>query len=89
LSAGGNDHLHIAVCLVREDGTRASVWQSKRRFRAAADAIEAKYRLHPVTDSAAERGMVGHTAGEAVKTTRLGRPEPDRFTVCGAGPGRP
>ncbi|RCO08042.1 relaxase, partial [Bacilli bacterium] len=30
-SKDGNDHIHIAVNLVREDGRRASIHQSKRR----------------------------------------------------------
>jgi hypothetical protein len=67
LSAGGNDHLHIAVCLVREDGTRASDWRSKLNSRRAADAVEVKYGLRPVRDVAGGRGLprIGSLVGRA------------------------
>ena len=31
-SAAGNDHVHIAVSLVREDGTKASIWRDRVRL---------------------------------------------------------
>lgn len=82
LSKKGNDHIHIAVCLVREDGTRASDWQSKARTRKAVDRIEAKHGLRPVRDSTAERGLPGYHAAEAGKARRQGRAEPGVLEVA-------
>jgi len=44
-STAGNDHVHIAVNLVREDGTRASVHNDFRRAQATANKLEHKYGL--------------------------------------------
>jgi len=30
-STGGHDHVHVAVSLVREDGTKASIWRDRVR----------------------------------------------------------
>ena len=45
VSTAGNDHIHIAVNLVREDGTRASVHQDFRRAQSAANVLERRYGL--------------------------------------------
>ncbi|NLG23408.1 MAG: hypothetical protein GX555_18490 [Actinomycetales bacterium] len=82
LSRQGNDHIHLVVSMVREDGTRASEWQMFARSRRAADEIEARYGLRRVKDDAAERGLPGYTGAEAAKATRQGREEPDRFQVA-------
>lgn len=82
LSGAGNDHVHLVVSMVREDGTRASEWQMFARSRRVADEIEARQGLRRVKDDTAERGLPGYTAAEAAKATRLGRAEPDRFQVA-------
>jgi hypothetical protein len=82
LSRQGNDHIHLVVSMVREDGTRASEWQMFARSRRVADEIEARYGLRRVKDDAAERGLPGYTGAEAAKATRQGRAEPDRFQVA-------
>ena len=74
-SAAGNDHIHIAASMVREDGTR---WEGRfRDFRNAQQAareLEVKYDLEPV---------VGRTQGIA---TRGEKPaEVERATRGGAG----
>lgn len=45
VSKNGNDHIHIAVNLVREDGTKASTHHDFRRAQTAARALEARYGL--------------------------------------------
>ncbi len=48
LSAGGNDHIHLVVNLVREDGTKASVHNDYKRAQTACRALEAEHGLAPL-----------------------------------------
>lgn len=45
LSAAGNDHVHLVVNLVREDGTKASVHNDFRRAQVACRELEAEHGL--------------------------------------------
>ena len=45
VSTNGNDHIHLVVNLVREDGTKASVHNDFKRAQAAARALEVKHGL--------------------------------------------
>lgn len=63
-SASGNDHMHVALSLVRDDGRWANVHRSKVRSRAIADGLEEKYGLNKVKDTAEQRGMPGTSRGE-------------------------
>lgn len=64
LSSGGNDHIHLAVCLVQDDGRWANEYRSKLRSRAVCDELEEKYGLRPVKDSPRQRGMPGRSKAE-------------------------
>lgn len=67
VSTNGNDHIHIAVNLVREDGTKASTHNDFRRAQAAARALEvayAKYGLQPLESSRADRATRGYDPAE-------------------------
>lgn len=64
VSTNGNDHIHIAVNLVREDGTKASVHNDYRRAQAAARALEAKYGLEELESVKAERATRGYDPAE-------------------------
>lgn len=81
-SAGGNDHIHIAVCLVREDGTWASDYQSKARSQRIARALETKYGLRPLHDSVSDRGLPGVARAELERAHAAGRPEPERLRLA-------
>jgi hypothetical protein len=48
LSANGNDHIHIAVNLVREDGTKASTWNDYRKVGRACSELEDRFGLTKV-----------------------------------------
>lgn len=63
-SAAGNDHMHVALSLVREDGRWANVHRSMVRSRAIADELETKYGLSKVKDTTQQRGMPGTSRGE-------------------------
>ena len=64
VSKNGNDHIHIAVNLVREDGTKASIHNDFRRAQSAARALEAKYGLEQLESVKAERSTRGYDPAE-------------------------
>jgi hypothetical protein len=80
-SKNGGDHIHIAVCLVREDLTRAQVFQSYRRSRTATDDIEKRHGLRAVKDTATERGLPGFNAAEAGRAARQGDVEVGKLQI--------
>lgn len=64
VSKNGNDHIHIVVNLVREDGTKASTHRDFRRAQTAARALEAKYGLEELESVRAERSTRGYKPAE-------------------------
>ncbi|MCH6472411.1 relaxase/mobilization nuclease domain-containing protein [Sinomonas terrae] len=64
LSQNGNDHIHVAVNLVREDGTKASVHNDFRRAQNAARVLEAEHGLERLESLAAERATRGWEPAE-------------------------
>ncbi len=56
LSKAGNDHVHIAVSMIREDGTRWSSHNDRIRAQKAARALEKKHGLARIDGVRAERG---------------------------------
>ncbi|WP_353713518.1 relaxase/mobilization nuclease domain-containing protein [Arthrobacter sp. K5] len=55
-SENGNHHIHIAVSLVREDGTKASTHGDYGRAQKTCRALEAKYGLEELSSVHASRG---------------------------------
>lgn len=82
LSKNGNNHIHVAVCLVREDGTWASDFQSKIRSQRIARDLESKYGLRPLHDSTHARGLPGVSRAEIEKAAASGRQEPERVRLA-------
>lgn len=82
VSKNGNDHIHVAVCLVREDGTWASDFQSKIRSQRIARDLENKYGLRPLCDAALGRGLPGVSRAELEKAAAFGRAEPERVRLA-------
>ncbi len=82
LSGGGNDHVHLVVSLVRDDGTKAATWNDFLRASEAVAALEAEYGLTVIESRGLGRGSAGVTGAEVNKSVRLGRDEPDRETVA-------
>ena len=64
VSSNGNDHIHIAVNLVREDGTKALTHNDFQRAQATARALEAKYGLEELESVRAERATRGYDPAE-------------------------
>ncbi|WP_298461355.1 relaxase/mobilization nuclease domain-containing protein [uncultured Cellulomonas sp.] len=78
----GGDHVHLAVNLVRADGTRASVYNDYKRSRTVVDAIEARHGLRRVKDRAAENGLPGYSQAEAARAQRTGATERDTAALA-------
>ena len=64
VSANGNDHIHIAVNLVREDGTKASIHNDFARAQSASRALEVRYGLEELESVRAERATRGYDPAE-------------------------
>ncbi|WP_208971328.1 relaxase/mobilization nuclease domain-containing protein [Kineococcus rubinsiae] len=64
VSGNGNDHVHLAVNLVREDGTKASVHNDFKTAQAASRALEVKYGLQRLESVTAQRSTRGFKPAE-------------------------
>ncbi|MDQ0241394.1 relaxase/mobilization nuclease domain-containing protein [Arthrobacter bambusae] len=74
-STAGNDHIHLAVSMVREDGTRWSQHNDFKRAQAACDELEKEHGLRVVRGVHAERG---YHPKEAERARAQGAAELDR-----------
>ncbi len=59
LSKAGNDHVHVVVSLVREDGTKANTWHDRSRAQQAAGELELEHGLQVLESRGAGRGDRG------------------------------
>jgi len=64
ISKAGNDHLHVVVSLVREDGSKASTWNDRPRAQTLAGELEAKFGLQVLESRQAGRGSRGEHPAE-------------------------
>jgi hypothetical protein len=80
-STGGNEHIHLAVNLVREDGSIASTWRDRVTMSRICGRFEREFGLH-VVEGRAGRGMPGYSRAEADRVRRRTRLEPDRRTLA-------
>ncbi|MGW3200113.1 relaxase/mobilization nuclease domain-containing protein [Streptomyces sp. NPDC001118] len=83
LSIEGNDHIHIAVNLIREDGTKASIWNDRPRIQKFAAEMEQRYGL-TVIEGRSGAGLPGVTRAEKEIAERTGQPEPPRTRLARA-----
>lgn len=70
VSTNGNDHIHIVVNLVREDGTKASVHNDFKRAQSAARALEVKHGLERLESVQAARATRGYDPAERAAQAR-------------------
>ncbi|WP_380163356.1 relaxase/mobilization nuclease domain-containing protein [Jannaschia sp. R86511] len=84
VSTNGNDHVHIAVSLVREDGTKASVWNDRRTAQRVAGELERKHGLEVLESRTAARGARGVKPAEVATAQRRGDVEPARVALARA-----
>lgn len=83
-SANGNDHLHVAVNLIRQGGQAASIHRLFPKLGAACAEMEARYGLTVVEGRTLKAGMPGLTRSEVHKAARVGKTAPERVEVARA-----
>lgn len=64
LSSNGNDHIHLVVNLVREDGTKASVHYDRPRAQKACRELETEYGLEELASASRDRASRGYSPAE-------------------------
>lgn len=79
-SKDGNDHIHIAVNLVREDGRRASIHQSKRRTAEAGAEIARMFGKEAVYDAEVSSG-IGNIPRAEWERARREKRDADRLII--------
>lgn len=72
LSKAGNDHIHIAVNLVREDGTKAAIHNDYARAQAIARELEQEHGLQVLESRGSDMAMRGERPGERASAARRG-----------------
>lgn len=82
MSGAGNDHMHMAVSLVREDGREASTGNDYRKLSGLCRDMEARYGLVVVEGRVKTGGMPGVSRAEQEKASRAGRADPERVEVA-------
>lgn len=70
LSKAGNDHVHLVVNLVREDGTKASVHNDFKRAQNACRELEQAHGLQALEGASANRATRGYDPAEREATAR-------------------
>jgi hypothetical protein len=70
LSTNGNDHVHIAVSLVREDGTKASTHRDFPRAQEVCRDLEREYNLEQLESRQRGIGERGIKPGERERASR-------------------
>jgi hypothetical protein len=88
LSTNGNDHVHIAVSLVREDGTKASTHNDFKKAQQVCRDLERDYGLEQLESRERGLGERGVKPAELARAQRTGAVEVDAHrlerTVCAA-----
>ena len=82
LSSAGNDHVHLVVNLVREDGTKADVWRDQPRAQKVCGELEQRYGLQVLESRSRGRGERGVKPAELEEQRRTGAPETVRETLA-------
>ena len=75
LSKNGNDHVHIAVSLVREDGTKASTHNDFRHAQQVCRELELEHGLMPLESRGIGLGERGVKPAERERADRAGLAE--------------
>lgn len=81
LSKNGNDHVHIAVTLVREDGTKATTHNDFKRAQDVCRDLEREHSLTPLESRQLGMGERGVKPGERARADRQGSVEVDAYRL--------
>jgi Relaxase/Mobilisation nuclease domain len=77
-SKAGNDHVHIVVGLVREDGAKAKVWNDRPNAQRVAGELEREHGLQVLESRDVGHTARGHKPAEREIAARRGAPESAR-----------
>lgn len=77
VSTNGNDHVHIAVCLVREDGTKATTHNDFKKAQQVCRDLEREYGLEQLESRDTGLGERGVKPAERARQERIGAVEID------------
>ncbi len=81
-SKAGNDHVHLVVQLVREDGTKASTHQDFHRAQTACRELEHEYGLRGLESAQTrQHGLSGEKPAERERAARKGYVVSDRVEL--------
>jgi hypothetical protein len=80
-SSNENEHIHIAVTLIRGDGTRASIWNDRRKMSKFAAEIEQRFGLF-VIEGRAGAGKPSLSRAELERAATSTEPEPERVRLA-------
>ena len=79
LSANGNDHIHLALSVVRPDGSLIDTYRDRNRAQAATNVVEHKHGLEVLASREEQIGTErGTQPGEQARAKRLEEPATDR-----------
>jgi hypothetical protein len=81
-SSAGNDHVHVVVDLVRQDGKVARTANDFRQLSRLCADMECRYGLTVVEGRALKTAMPALTRAEMEKTRRVGRDEAERAELA-------
>lgn len=77
-STAGNDHIHLAVQLVREDGTKANIHHDYRRAQTVCGELEAEHGLAVLESRQVARGLPGDKPAEVARAQAENLPQAPR-----------
>jgi hypothetical protein len=81
LSKEGNDHIHIAVNLVREDGTRADIWRDYKKASAVCADLETRFGLEHLAGRMNGRNVPEPSRADREISAVRGEAEPLRIRL--------
>jgi hypothetical protein len=77
-SKAGNDHIHLAVQLVREDGTKANIHHDYRRAQQVCGELEKEHGLAVLESRQVARGLSGDKPAEVARAAAENYPQAPR-----------
>ncbi|WMY80010.1 relaxase/mobilization nuclease domain-containing protein [Citricoccus sp. I39-566] len=77
-SKAGNDHIHLAVQLVREDGTKANIHHDYHRAQTVCGELEKEHGLAVLESRQVARGLSGDKPAEVTRAAAEGYPQAPR-----------
>jgi len=80
-SKNGNDHIHIAVQMVREDGTKANTFGDFKKAQKVCSYLEEKHGLEVVESRGQQRSVSADKPAERATAQQQGRPMSARYEL--------